>query len=149
MDEKQWRSVFRQLLAMGLLEADAEGFGTLRLAKASRDVLVGNRSVRLREDARPARASRKRRDSQLVTGGGSLGVEAYEQPLWDELRKLRTQLARQHGVPPYVIFHDATLLAMLRALPSNEEELAAISGVGDAKLKRYGHDFLAVINAQE
>ncbi|WP_130619417.1 DNA helicase RecQ [Dyella amyloliquefaciens] len=148
MDDKQWRSVFRQLLAMGLLEADAEGFGTLRLTKASREVLVGDRSVRLREDARPARASRKRRDSQLVTGG-SLGVEAYEQPLWDELRKLRTQLAKQHGVPPYVIFHDATLLAMLRALPSNEEEMGAISGVGEAKLKRYGRDFLAVINANE
>ncbi|WP_199098632.1 DNA helicase RecQ [Dyella sp. ASV21] len=148
MDEKQWRSVFRQLLAMGLLEADAEGYGTLRLTKASRDVLVGNQPVRLREDARPPRAARKRRDSQLVTGT-SLGVEAFEQPLWDELRKLRTQLARQHGVPPYVIFHDATLLAMLRALPANEEELAAISGVGEAKLKRYGSDFLAVINAQE
>ncbi|QNK00291.1 DNA helicase RecQ [Dyella telluris] len=148
MDEKQWRSVFRQLLAMGLLEADAEGFGTLRLTKTSRDVLVGNRSVSLREDARPVRASRKRRDSQLVTGG-SLGVEAYEQPLWEELRKLRIQLARQHGVPPYVIFHDATLLAMLRALPSNEAEMASISGVGEAKLKRYGRDFLAVINAQE
>ncbi|RAO77189.1 DNA helicase RecQ [Dyella jiangningensis] len=148
MDDKQWRSVFRQLLAMGLLEADAEGYGTLRLTKASREVLVGERSVRLREDARPVRASRKRRDSQLVTGG-SLGVEAYEQPLWDELRKLRTQLAKQHGVPPYVIFHDATLLAMLRALPSNEEEMGAISGVGEAKLKRYGRDFLAVINAHE
>jgi ATP-dependent DNA helicase RecQ len=148
MDEKQWRSVFRQLLAMGLLEADAEGFGTLRLTKVSREVLTGNQSVRLREDARPARASRKRRDSQLVTGG-SLGVEAYEQPLWDELRKLRTQLAKQHGVPPYVIFHDATLLAMLRALPCDEAELGAISGVGEAKLKRYGRDFLAVINAQE
>jgi len=148
MDEKQWRSVFRQLLAMGLLEADAEGFGTLRLTQASRDVLVGNRSVRLREDPRPARASRRRKDSQLVTGG-SLGVEAYEQPLWEELRKLRIQLARQHGVPPYVIFHDATLLAMLRALPSNESEMASISGVGEAKLKRYGRDFLAVINAHE
>ncbi|WP_445144406.1 DNA helicase RecQ [Dyella sp. Tek66A03] len=148
MDEKQWRSVFRQLLAMGLLEADAEGFGTLRLTKTSRDVLTGNQPVRLREDARPARASRKRRDSQLVTGS-SLGVEAYEQPLWDELRKLRTQLAKQHGVPPYVIFHDATLLAMLRALPANEDEMSSISGVGEAKLKRYGQDFLAVINAQE
>ncbi|AIF47167.1 DNA helicase RecQ [Dyella japonica] len=148
MDEKQWRSVFRQLLAMGLLEADAEGFGTLRLTKTSRDVLVGNRQVRLREDAVPVRASRKRRDSKLVTGS-SLGVEAYEQPLWDELKKLRIQLARQHGVPPYVIFHDATLLAMLRALPSNETEMASISGVGEAKLKRYGKDFLAVINAHE
>jgi len=148
MDEKQWRSVFRQLLAAGLLEADAEGFGTLRLSKSSREVLVGNQSVRLREDVRPERRSRRRRDSQVVTGS-SLGIEAYEQPMWDALRALRAQLAKQHGVPAYVIFHDATLLGMLRALPANEEEMASVSGVGEAKLKRYGRDFLAVINAQE
>ncbi|HUW54059.1 MAG TPA: DNA helicase RecQ [Rhodanobacter sp.] len=149
LDEKQWRSVFRQLLAAGLLEADAEGFGTLRLTAASRAVLSGGQTVRLREDARPVRASRRRRDSQTIVGGGSLGIEAYEQPLWDALRAVRTQLARQHGVPPYVVFHDATLLAMLRALPANEDELATISGVGEAKLKRYGRDFLAVINAAQ
>ena len=148
MDEKQWRSVFRQLLAAGLLEADAEGYGTLRLTAASRVVLSGGQLVKLREDARPERGSRRRRDSKIVIGG-SLGIEAYEQSMWDELRALRTQLAKQQGVPPYVVFHDATLLAMLRALPANEDELATISGVGEAKLKRYGRDFLAVINAQE
>ncbi len=147
MDDKQWRSVFRQLLAAGLLEADAEGYGTLRLTATSRAVLSGDQQVKLREDARPERASRRRRDSKRATGGGSLGIEAYEQPMWDELRALRTQLAKQQGVPPYVVFHDATLLAMLRALPANEDELAGISGVGEAKLKRYGHDFLEVINA--
>ncbi|WNL47213.1 DNA helicase RecQ [Dyella sp. BiH032] len=147
MDEKQWRSVFRQLLAAGLLEAEGD-FGTLRLTRASREVLVGGRQVRLREDVRPERRSRRRRDSQLVTGG-SLGIEAYEQPMWDALRALRAKLAKQHGVPAYVIFHDATLLAMLRELPANEEEMASISGVGEAKLKRYGHDFLAVINAKD
>jgi len=148
MDEKQWRSVFRQLLAAGLLEADAEGYGTLRLTAASRAVLSGGQGVELREDARPERARRRRRDSKQVAATGSLGIEAYEQPMWDELRALRTQLAKQQGVPPYVVFHDATLLAMLRALPANEDELAGISGVGEAKLKRYGRDFLAVINAQ-
>ncbi|HZX72410.1 MAG TPA: RQC domain-containing protein, partial [Rhodanobacter sp.] len=147
MDEKQWRSVFRQLLAAGLLEADAEGYGTLRLTAASRAVLSGGQGVKLREDARPERA-RRRRDSKQAAATGSLGIEAYEQPMWDELRALRTQLAKQQGVPPYVVFHDATLLAMLRALPANEDELAGISGVGEAKLKRYGRDFLAVINAQ-
>jgi ATP-dependent DNA helicase RecQ len=111
-------------------------------------VLVGNQPVHLREDARPVRSARRRRDSQLVTGA-SIGIEAYEQPLWDALRALRTQLAKQQGVPPYVVFHDATLLAMLRALPANEDELAQISGVGEAKLQRYGRDFLAVINAKE
>ena len=147
MDERQWRSVFRQLLAAGLLEADAQGYGTLRLTASSRAVLSGEQYVKLREDARPERASRRRRESKRSAGGGSLGIEAYEQPMWDELRALRTQLARQQGVPPYVVFHDATLLAMLRALPANEGELAGISGVGEAKLKRYGRDFLAVINA--
>ncbi|WP_049621679.1 DNA helicase RecQ [Frateuria defendens] len=148
MDEKQWRSVFRQLLAAGLLEADADGYGTLRLARASREVLVGGKQVLLREDARPERRSRRRRDSQVVTGS-SLGIEAYEQPLWDALRALRSQLAKQQGVPPYVVFHDATLLAMLRAMPANESELGEVSGVGEAKLKRYGRDFLAVINAPD
>ncbi len=149
MDDKQWRSVFRQLLAAGLLEADAEGYGTLRLTAASRVVLSGGQRVKLREDARPERAAGRRRDSQRAagSGSGSLGIEAYEQPLWDELRALRTRLAKQQGVPPYVVFHDATLLAMLRALPADEDELAGISGVGEAKLKRYGRDFLAVINA--
>jgi ATP-dependent DNA helicase RecQ len=148
MDEKQWRSVFRQLLAAGLLATDAEGFGTLRLTAGSRDVLVGNRSIYMREETRPVRRASRRRDSQLVTGA-SLGIEAYEQTLWDALRALRARLAKQHGVPAYVIFHDATLLAMLRAMPENEEELASISGVGEAKLKRYGRDFLEVINAKE
>ena len=148
MDEKQWRSVFRQLLAAGLLATDAEGFGTLRLTAASRDVLVGNRKIHMREETRPARRASRRRDSQLVTGA-SLGIEAYEQSLWDALRALRARLAKQHGVPAYVIFHDATLLAMLRAMPENEQDLAEISGVGEAKLKRYGRDFLDVINAKE
>src|ERR1051325_11655598 len=147
MDEKQWRSVFRQLLAAGLLEAEGE-YGTLRLTRSSREVLTGNREVLLREDTRPERPPRRRRDSQLVTGS-SLGIEAYEQPMWDALRALRAKLAKQHGVPAYVIFHDATLLAMLRELPANEAEMGSISGVGEAKLKRYGQDFLAVINAQE
>jgi ATP-dependent DNA helicase RecQ len=148
MDEKQWRSVFRQLLASGLLATDAEGFGTLRLTAASRDVLVGNKSVHMREETRPARKASRRRDSQLVTGA-SLGIEAYEQPMWEALRALRSRLAKQHGVPAYVIFHDATLLAMLRALPETEEDLASISGIGEAKLKRYGRDFLDVINAKD
>jgi ATP-dependent DNA helicase RecQ len=148
MDDKQWRSVFRQLLAAGLLATDGEGFGTLRLTATSRDVLVGNQSVHMREETRPVRRASRRRDSQLITGA-SLGIEAYEQPLWESLRALRARLAKQHGVPAYVIFHDATLLAMLRAMPENEQDLASISGIGEAKLKRYGRDFLEVINAND
>ncbi|HEV7776411.1 MAG TPA: DNA helicase RecQ [Luteibacter sp.] len=145
-DATQWRSVFRQLLAAGLIEADPEGFGTLRLAPASRAVLKGEQQVLFREDALPAKGVRRRRERAAPAGGGSLGIEAYEQPLWDALRRVRGELAKQHGVPAYVIFHDATLLAMLRALPANEDEMASISGVGEHKLKRYGKDFLAVLS---
>ncbi|MHC1479001.1 DNA helicase RecQ [Frateuria aurantia] len=146
MDERQWRSIFRQLLAQGLLEADGQSHGALRLTEASRAVLTGGARVWLRKELQPGAA--RRRDSQLVTGA-SVGIEAYEEPMWRALKGLRSQLAKQNGVPPYVIFHDATLLAMLRALPENERELGAISGVGEAKLARYGRDFLAVINAAE
>ena len=146
MDATQWRSVFRQLLAAGLIEADPEGYGTLRLSPASGPVLKGERKVWLREDARPAKGRRNSRPSPATTGG-SLGIEEIEQPLWSELRRVRSELAKQHGVPAYVIFHDATLLAMLRALPANEDELGSISGVGENKLKRYGKDFLAVLTA--
>jgi ATP-dependent DNA helicase RecQ len=146
MDATQWRSVFRQLLAAGLIEADPEGFGTLRLSKESGPVLKGERRVSLREDARPSKGKRSSRPSPAVAGG-SLGIEEIEMPLWNELRRVRAELAKAHGVPAYVIFHDATLLAMLRALPADEDELGSISGVGENKLKRYGKDFLAVLNA--
>ncbi|KJV29274.1 DNA helicase RecQ [Luteibacter yeojuensis] len=147
MDATQWRSVFRQLLAAGLVEADPEGYGTLRLSALSGPVLKGERPVQLREDARPAKGRRTR--SSAPAGGSSLGIEATEEPLWNDLRRVRAELAKAHGVPAYVIFHDATLLAMLRSLPQDESELAAISGVGDSKLKKYGKDFLAVLTAAE
>jgi ATP-dependent DNA helicase RecQ len=144
LDERGWRSVFRQLLAAGLLEADAEGFGTLRLTAASRAVLKGEQTVRMRSDAR---AVPSRRHRAVAGGHAQLGLAAHEQPLWEALRALRLQLAREQGVPPYVIFHDATLLAMLRARPRDTAELARIPGVGSAKLERYGRAFLAVFPA--
>ncbi|QWT18638.1 DNA helicase RecQ [Bacillus sp. NP157] len=145
MDATQWRSVFRQLLAAGLVAADPDGYGTLRLSALSGPVFKGERKVELREDARPAKGRRSKSSAPALSS--SLGIQAIEEPLWNELRRVRAELARSHGVPAYVIFHDATLLAMLRALPQDEDELASISGVGDAKLKRYGKDFLAVLTA--
>jgi len=144
-DERQWRSVFRQLLASGLLEADQEGYGTLRLTEASRAVLKGERSVHLREDALPER--RRKGKAGAAANGGALAIRDDERELWDALRALRARLAREHGVPAYVIFHDATLLAMLRERPHTLSALGAISGVGERKLERYGEVFLAELGA--
>jgi ATP-dependent DNA helicase RecQ len=136
---EQWRSVFRQLVARGLLDVDPEGYGGLRLGSAARPVLRGEDSVWLRRDrkAAPVRAIGKReRGSE---------VDEADRPLWDALRACRKRLADAQNVPPYVIFHDATLRAMLAEHPQTARELRAVSGVGDSKLERYGEAFLAVL----
>jgi len=145
LDEKQWRSVFRQLVANGLLATDAEGYGVLRLTQAARGVLRGEAHVSLRKPAskEERRATRKTARGERVRQ--SLDIAPHEAPLWDALRATRARLAREQGVPAYVIFHDATLLEMLRARPRNVDELGEISGVGAAKLERYGGAFLDTV----
>ncbi len=145
LDKQQWRGVFRQLVAAGLLTTDDEGFGTLRLTAASRDVLSGATPVHLRQqaDRTERRVSRKKARSERARAG--LDIAPHETSLWNALRNLRARLAKEQGVPAYVIFHDATLLAMLRARPQTLLALAAVSGVGERKLERYGDAFIGVL----
>jgi len=145
LDEKQWRSVFRQLVANGLLATDAEGYGVLRLTAASRAVFRGETHVSLRKPASKEERRATRRTTRGERVRQSLDIAAHETPLWDALRATRARLAREQGVPAYVIFHDATLLEMLRARPRNVAELGEISGVGAAKLERYGGAFLDTV----
>jgi ATP-dependent DNA helicase RecQ len=134
-----WRSVVRQLTARGYLVTDDEGHGSLRLGAASAGLLRGDRGVELRRDpaprARPSRASRRR--PEPPTGPAS--------ELFEELRRVRLELARGQGVPPYVVFHDATLREMAERLPGSLAELSTLPGVGRAKLERYGQAFLGAI----
>ena len=144
LDARQWRGVFRQLVARGLLSPDLEGYGSLRLTAAAHPVLRGDETVHLRQE--PDRA--QRRASRRANAPGtrrSLDIAPHEEPLWNALRETRAQLAKEQGVPAYVIFHDATLYAMLRERPRDREALATISGVGARKLERYGARFLAVL----
>ncbi len=144
LDAGQWKSVFRQLLAANLLAADEEGYGTLRLTPASRGVLRGDTPVRLRYSA--SRAERRaRRAAGAAPARAPLEIAPHEESLWQALRALRARLAREQGVPPYVIFHDATLHAMLRERPRSLGAMAALGGVGAHKLARYGEAFLSVL----
>jgi ATP-dependent DNA helicase RecQ len=140
----EWRGVFRQLVALGLLTVDIAGHGGLRLGPDCRAVLRGERTVELRQDtlrrSRPRRA--KKAAAELEPAPGS-------QALFDALRAKRLSMARAQGVPPYVIFHDSTLLAMAAARPGDLDALAGLQGVGEAKLKRYGAAFLETIAAFE
>ena len=144
-DDRQWRSLFRQIVANGLLATDDEGYGTLRLTDSARPLLKGQSTLRLRQ---PADRSERRASRKTRKGAGSkasIEIAEHEEVLWQALRTTRAKLAKEQGVPAYVIFHDATLLAMLREQPQTHDQLAAISGVGSAKLERYGDAFLAVM----
>ena len=146
LDERRWRSVFRQLIAQGLLEVDDEGFGTLRLTEAARPVLQGKTALALRRDpaGQPRQAKKTRGDAALATE-----LDTPDRALFEHLRAYRRELAETQGVPPYVIFHDATLSALAQTRPSTLEEMAGISGVGDVKLARYGEDFVHRITTFE
>jgi len=150
--EGQWRGIFRQLVAMGLLAVDMEGFGGLSLTETSRPVLKGERSIILRQEKDPPKKSRQTRTDSHAAGGGKLAakkssieISVLEEPLWQALRSARMVIAKDQGVPPYVIFHDATLLEILRSKPTTIDEMANVSGVGAAKLQRYGNAFIKVI----
>ena len=141
--QAQWSSIYRQLVAAGLINVDMEAYGGLKLTESARPVLRGEQEVWLRRDAEPAkrRASKAERSSRLREAFAG----ANEDPLWQALKAKRMELAREQGVPPYVIFHDSTLLEILNRKPQTLDEMGKISGVGQAKLAKYGDAFLQVV----
>jgi len=134
-------------VASGILESDIEAYGGLKLTAAARPILRGEQSVWLRRDADPAiqKAGRKAQRAERTAKSREPFAGANDDPLWIALKAKRTELAREQGVPPYVIFHDSTLLDMLKRRPATLDEMAQVSGVGQAKLTRYGEEFLSVL----
>ncbi len=137
-DAKQWRSIYRQIISRNLLAVDLEGHGSLRLTEQCRDVLRGNETLLLRKESKRAKSSRKGRKSYNTE-------KASNNLLWEALRACRKKLAEENGVPPFVIFHDATLVEMLERQPENATQFLSLSGVGESKLKKYADAFLDVI----
>jgi ATP-dependent DNA helicase RecQ len=140
----EWRSVFRQLVAMGLLLVDIAGHGGLKFGPDCRAVLRGERRIELRRDS--VRQRRKRAEKEKAA---AVAVGQADKGLFEALRAKRMTLAKAQGVPPYVIFHDSTLLAMAAAKPRDIDAFARLPGVGGAKLSRYAQTFLAVIATHE
>ncbi|QFU75223.1 DNA helicase RecQ [Halioglobus maricola] len=138
LDNNQWRSVFRQLVARGYLSVDLERFGALKLEEQCRPLLKGEEQIDLRRDVKQKSAKRTTRTSL---------PDDIDVALWEALRECRRGLAEEQGVPPYVIFHDRTLQEMCAALPRNKTAFGRLSGVGERKLEKYGELFIAVIDA--
>jgi ATP-dependent DNA helicase RecQ len=133
LDEGTWRSVFRQLVAHGYARPDHDSFGALRLTEESRPVLRGEQTVMLRRSS-PRKGKKKR----LQT--------AKDDPLLARLKAWRLEQARSQAVPPYVVFHDATLSAIAAAQPRDLGGLSTIPGIGARKLERYGPSLLELLN---
>jgi len=150
LDDMGWRSVLRQLLAAGLLEADAAAYGALKLTDSARPVLRGEAPLMLRRRLEPAR-------SGAVRGRGAVRSAAdqerprlqQESPLVARLRQWRSAKAREQGVPAYVILHDRTLLEIAALLPGSPQALLAVPGIGLAKVQRYGDELLTLVAGDE
>ncbi len=142
---KTWQSVYRQLLAAGLISVDHEAFGALKLEPDARAVFKREREVRFRKD-RPTTGKASRTASSSSAAAKS-ALQGSDQELFDALRAARMAIAKSLSVPPYVVFPDTTLVAFATERPTSRDALLGISGVGQSKLERYGEDFLKVIRA--
>ncbi|MCF1480564.1 MULTISPECIES: DNA helicase RecQ [Rhizobium/Agrobacterium group] len=144
---KTWQSVFRQLLAAGLVRVDHDAFGALKLEPDARAVFKREREVRFRKD-RPTKGKAARTASPAAAKAKS-ALEGADMELFEALRAARMAIAKDLSVPPYVVFPDTTLIAFATERPDSREALLGISGVGQSKLERYGDAFLEVIQAHE
>lgn len=143
---KTWQSVFRQLLAAGYVRVDHTAFGALKLEETARAVFKREVDVRFRKD-RPTTGKAARGASSARAASARAGLDGADLELFEALRARRMELARDQGVPPYVVFPDTTLIALATERPMDEDEMLGISGIGQSKLERYGDAFLEVILA--
>ncbi|MPV37261.1 DNA helicase RecQ [Georgenia subflava] len=142
LGDQEWRGVVRQLLAQGLLEVQGE-YGVLALTPAAGEVLGGRREVLLRRETERTRAPRRAR----AKGSARAELDEPQQELFQQLRAWRAGVAKEQGVPAYVVFNDATLAGIAQTRPATQAQLRGVAGVGDAKLERYGAAVLDVVGA--
>lgn len=138
--EQEWRSLFRQLIALGYLASDIDGHGAVKLAELSRPLLRGEIELVLRKPQQDKDSNKKKSTS-------SSSRRSVDEPLFELLREHRLALAQEQGVPPYIIFHDRTLEEMAKNRPATLETMQFISGVGEKKLAKFGQSFLEVIQS--
>lgn len=144
LDATQWRSVFRQLVARAYLSVDMANYGGLHLTEKCRPLLKGETTIALRRDVKE-----NIKNSSIKKPYEQREVAEADQSLWQALRACRKTLADENAVPPYVIFHDATLMEMLHYRPLTKAQLLQINGVGSSKLEKYGETFLNIISSHE
>ena len=145
-DARTWRAILRQMIALRLIDVDLTGHGGLSISEAGRLFLREKPQLMLRVPAKP-QVTRDKSDRHDRNQALAIMPET-DRPLFQALREKRTEIARAQNVPPYVIFHDKTLIELAAARPGSRAQMAKVPGVGEAKLDRYGAAFLTVIAEQ-
>ena len=140
--EQEWRAIARQAIALGLLSVDHDAFSSLKLTDAARPVLKGEQKVQLRQYQKPVKPKRQ---STSRSNYEEMELSRSEQAIFDRLRSWRMGTAREHGVPAYVVFQDATLREIAKVKPTSIDALRGVSGVGEKKLVSYGDEIVALI----
>ncbi|MBS0484354.1 MAG: DNA helicase RecQ [Proteobacteria bacterium] len=143
LPESTWRAIFRQIVALGLLTVDSERHGALHLTEASRAVLKGQQTIQLRRQTKQTQISGKQFSTDVAL------LDEAERYLWEQLRSWRAKMAKEHGVPAYVIFHDATLRELARQCPKTEDELRQVTGIGARKFDKYGGYLIEILRGCE
>jgi len=145
LSELQLRGVLRQLLAMGAVMVDVQAFNTLVLTDKSRAILKGEMYVRLRESVSLPKAPKGKAVGRDSSVKAPVALDALALQRYAELKAWRAEVAREHNLPAYVIFHDATLAAIAQRAPQSLNDLQGISGMGAKKLEAYAHEVLRVV----
>ena len=144
--ERRWRSIARQLVAAGHLAPDAHGYRTLQITDSGMEILRGKRQITLRlDDERTGHRERKERTAKQAEPQATL--DDGQMQLFEAMRELRLQLAKEQGLPPYVIFHDRTLREMATRMPQSERDMLDIDGIGEVKMQRYGKPFMELMQS--
>ncbi len=138
LDTNEWRSLFRQLIALGYLFADIDNFGALKMNPSCKPLLKGSQQLRLRQFVK------QRKVRKTAAARARVAPQAGDTPLFEALRLHRSELARQQSVPPFVILHDKTLHAICELRPQTTEQLGEIPGIGARKLELYGDDLIRI-----
>jgi ATP-dependent DNA helicase RecQ len=144
----QWRAVIRQLVALRLLRVDYDRFNILQLTPDAREVLSGRRILKLRKPSEKLPRQRKLKRGELSTAPARDALAGESGIVFQALREWRKGVAKEHGVPAYTVFHDATLQEIARRLPDSLDGLRGISGIGATKLERYGEPILKVVRGR-
>jgi ATP-dependent DNA helicase RecQ len=143
LESNEWRSLFRQLIALGYLYADIDNYGALKMNPSCRPLLNGTQTLQLRQFVKQRKASKSPAGKVKVT------LQAADTPLFEALRLHRSELAQQQSVPPYVILHDKTLHAICEHRPTSSAQLGEIPGIGARKLELYGDDLLRIVEQHQ